>query len=156
MLSITPEAPQQDDVVQLLEEAESGLASLYPAESRHGLNAAELERQGVRFFVARLDGRAIGCGGYLPGANLPGANRSAELKRMFTTNAIRGQGFGRAILQAVEESARHEGIEILQLETGVKSTEALGLYRRFGYRERGPFGNYRSDPLSVFMEKRLA
>lgn len=151
MLSITPERPQQADVVRLLEEAESGLASLYPAESRHGLNAAELERQGVRFFVARLDGRAIGCGGYLSGAN-----RSAELKRMFTTNAIRGQGFGRAILQAVEESARHEGIEILQLETGVKSTEALGLYRRFGYRERGPFGNYRSDPLSVFMEKRLA
>lgn len=151
MLSIAEESPQQDDVLRLLEEAESGLASLYPAESRHGLNAAELERQGVRFFVARLDGRAIGCGGYLPGAN-----RSAELKRMFTTSAVRGRGFGRAILQALEESARREGIEILQLESGVKSTQALGLYRRFGYRERGPFGDYRVDPLSVFMEKRLA
>ncbi|HEV8436640.1 MAG TPA: GNAT family N-acetyltransferase, partial [Methylomirabilota bacterium] len=32
---------------------------------------------------------------------------------------------------------------------------ALGLYRAAGYVERGPFGDYRPDPLSVFMEKRL-
>jgi putative acetyltransferase len=31
----------------------------------------------------------------------------------------------------------------------------VGLYRRFGYREREPFGEYRADPLSIFMEKFL-
>lgn len=29
-------------------------------------------------------------------------------------------------------------------------------YQRLGYRERGPFGAYLPNPLSVFMEKRLA
>ncbi len=43
----------------------------------------------------------------------------------------------------------------MRLETGIKSDEALGLYRRSGYIERGPFGAYRADPLSIFMEKVL-
>jgi len=34
--------------------------------------------------------------------------------------------------------------------------EALALYAAAGYERRGPFGAYRDDPLSVFMEKRLA
>jgi putative acetyltransferase len=44
---------------------------------------------------------------------------------------------------------------LLRLETGVRQPEALGLYRKLGYRERGPFGAYKPDPLSVFMEKRV-
>jgi putative acetyltransferase len=34
--------------------------------------------------------------------------------------------------------------------------EALGLYRSAGYREIRPFGEYREDPLSVFMEEAIA
>jgi putative acetyltransferase len=41
------------------------------------------------------------------------------------------------------------------LETGVKQPEAFALYRAHGYVERGPFGDYRPDPLCGFMEKRL-
>ncbi len=40
-------------------------------------------------------------------------------------------------------------------ETGTRQPEALGLCRRLGYVERGPFGTYAVDPLSVFMETRL-
>ena len=32
---------------------------------------------------------------------------------------------------------------------------ALALYRRAGYAERGPFGEYASDPLSHFFEKAI-
>jgi putative acetyltransferase len=39
------------------------------------------------------------------------------------------------------------------LETGVRQPEALALYRRHGYTERGPFGPYQPDPLSTFFEK---
>jgi putative acetyltransferase len=38
---------------------------------------------------------------------------------------------------------------------GVSQPEALGLYRKLGYAERGPFGRYKSDPLSVFLEKKI-
>ena len=47
------------------------------------------------------------------------------------------------------------GVRLFRLETGIKQTEAVGLYRKLGYRERHPFGAYRPDPLSVFMEKSL-
>jgi putative acetyltransferase len=74
---------------------------------------------------------------------------------LFVTEAARGNGIGKAILKTVENAARQEGLEIMVLETGVKSDAALSLYRHFGYRERAPFGDYTPDPLCIFMEKRL-
>jgi putative acetyltransferase len=44
----------------------------------------------------------------------------------------------------------------LRLETGISQLEALGLYERAGFRRRGPFGEYREDPLSFFMELDLS
>lgn len=149
-LTIRPEPPRQPDVLQLLDDAEAQSAELYPAESRHHAGIDALERQQVRFFVARLDGKAVGTGGYLP----DGAGQ-AELKRLFVAAAARGQGIARGILAALEQAARAERVHLMQLETGVKSPEALALYRHAGYRERGPFGSYAPDPLSVFMEKPL-
>jgi putative acetyltransferase len=49
--------------------------------------------------------------------------------------------------------AAAEGAAVLRLETGAGSHAALALYRAAGFVERGPFGAYRPDPLSVFMEK---
>jgi putative acetyltransferase len=151
MLSIMRETPDQEEVAALLDAADARSAALYPAESRHGLTRESLVRQGVRFFVARMAGRAVGCGGYLPGAG-----GCAEVKRIFVDAEARGLGIGRALMRHVEAQARAEGTVVLQLETGVQSVEALGLYRSLGYAERGPFGAYRPDPLSVFMEKPLA
>jgi len=149
-LTIQPEPPRQPDVLRLLDEAEAQSALLYPAESRHHASIDALERHQVRFFVARLNGEAVGTGGYLP----DGAGQ-AELKRIFVVAAARGQGFARGILTVLEQAARDEGVQVMQLETGVHSPEALTLYRRAGYRDRGPFGSYTPDPLSVFMEKPL-
>jgi putative acetyltransferase len=44
---------------------------------------------------------------------------------------------------------------MLRLETGIKQEPAIRLYESAGFRRRGPFGSYRDDPLSVFMEKPL-
>ena len=35
-------------------------------------------------------------------------------------------------------------------------TGGTGLYARSGFERRGPFGGYWNDPLSVFMQKRIA
>jgi putative acetyltransferase len=149
-LTIRPEPPRQPDVLRLLDDAEAQSAELYPVESRHHAGIDTLERHQVRFFVARLGGEAVGTGGYLPDSA-----GQAELKRLFVAAAARGQGIARAILAALEQAARDEDVHLMQLETGVHSPEALALYRRAGYRERGPFGPYGPDPLSVFMEKPL-
>ena len=47
------------------------------------------------------------------------------------------------------------GMEWVRLETGVSQPEALGLFEKRGYLERGPFGTYEENGWSVFFEKRL-
>jgi putative acetyltransferase len=79
-----------------------------------------------------------------------------EVKRMYVRPELRGQGIARRILAALEDVARDWGLPLLRLETGARSHDALAFYRRAGFRERGPFGDYRHDPNCVFMEKALA
>jgi putative acetyltransferase len=147
--TIGVETADQPEVEALLQAARALLAGLYPPESRHGLDLAAYERPEVTLFVAR-DGRAaVGCGA----CQLQG-DGSAEVKSMFVAEDARGRGIGRALLEAIEARLRGH-VSILRLETGVKQHAAIGLYESAGFHRRGPFGSYRDDPLSVFMEKPL-
>jgi putative acetyltransferase len=74
---------------------------------------------------------------------------------MYVVPRARGFGVARRLLTEIESHARKIGVHTLQLETGVRQHEALRLYRSAGFQLRGPFGDYRPDPLSVFMEKDL-
>ena len=78
------------------------------------------------------------------------------MKRLFVDPALRGRGAGKALVQAIEKAAAGEGVNSLFLETGIKSAEALGLYGQIGFEVCPPFADYRPDPLSVFMVKRLS
>ncbi|MGO4129288.1 GNAT family N-acetyltransferase [Inquilinus sp. YAF38] len=147
---IAPEPPRQDAVLDLIRQSDALMASLYPAESNHMLDIASLEQPEMRFFVARREGRVVGCG-----ALRVSGNGQAELKRMFVDPATRGLKVGRDLLARIEDEARGLGVRLIQLETGIHQPEAIGLYRRFGYRDCGPFGGYGPDPLSLFMEKAL-
>jgi putative acetyltransferase len=144
------ESPRQPDVARLLEALDAYQSRLYPPESNHFVDVEALAGPGVRFFVARRGREAVGCGAL----RIDPAGYG-ELKRMFVASAARGTRLGRRILERIEEEARREGLEWLRLETGVHQPEALGLYRSAGYVEREAFGEYKPDPLSVFMEKRL-
>jgi putative acetyltransferase len=150
MVSIALETPHQEAVLGLLAKSDAFSTALYPPESNHLIDTDALAQPNVRFYVARLSGQAIGCG-----ALVLGLDREAELKRMFVNEQARGRGIGRLLLATLEQAGRREGVRLIQLETGVSSHEALALYRRCGYRERGPFGTYWADPLSIFMEKEL-
>ena len=150
MLAVAEETPRQAEIEDLFRQSDALMQGLYPPESNHLVSADFLSAHNVRFFVARLDGRAVGCG-----ALVLGKGGQAELKRMFVTEAARGQGAGKAVLQAIEQAASREGVRVLQLETGIHNRAAIMLYRVQGYRGRGPFGEYRPDPISVFMEKTL-
>jgi len=109
-----------------------------------------LMRPDMRFLVARDgDGRAQACGGLLLQGEV------AELKRMYVRPGLRGGGIGRRLVEMLETTARSEGVGQLRLETGIHQPEALRLYERLGFERCGPFGDYRPDPMSVFMVKRL-
>ncbi|MFA7413760.1 MAG: GNAT family N-acetyltransferase [Rhizobium sp.] len=126
------------------------MADLYPAESNHLLDVSSLEKPGVEFFVARNDGRIVGCC-----ALVDAGDGTAEIKRMFVDPESRGLSIGRRLMEMLDSAGREMGLVAIRLETGISQPEALGLYRRFGYVEIGPFGTYKADPLSLFMEKQL-
>lgn len=142
--------PLEPDTLGLIAESEAELASLYRPEVRSAFSPEELADAGVIFLVARRAGEPVGCGGLAP---LEGY---AELKRIFTTARARGTGIGSAIVAALENVARARGLTVVRLETGEASPEAIALYASLGYGRRGPFGAYRENGSSVFMEKRLA
>jgi putative acetyltransferase len=149
-VKIAAETADQPDVHALLGQSDAYMAALYPAESNHLVDVATLTAPNARFLVARRGGKVIGCG-----AVVLGAGGEAEVKRMFVVPEARGLKLGSRILDALEAVARAEGVRMLRLETGVSQPEALGLYHRHGYVERGPFGSYKPDPLSRFFEKRI-
>jgi putative acetyltransferase len=151
MIEIAIENPEQPEVAALLESSDAYMASLYPAESNHLLDIASLQRPEVTFLVARVDGRALGCG-----AVVNSGQGWAEVKRMFVSPGARGQKLGRRLLDKIESIAAERGATLLRLETGGRQPEALELYRSAGFVEIGPFGRYLADPLSIFMEKPLA
>jgi len=148
------EDPAQPDIIALLKDGARHSEALYPAESIHQLPIEALRAAHIRFLVARDGaGRAIATGAIA----LFGSGREcwAELKRMWVVPAARGTGVSRAMLQALEARARAAGARWLRLETGIKNHAALVLYERAGFTRCGPFGDYKPDPLSVFMEKEL-
>lgn len=150
IISVARESPDQGDVAKLIRELDAYQGALYPAESNHLLDISQLLSPSVHFFVARADGEAVGCGA------LRIEKEYAEVKRMYVLPRLRGHRIGRLLLEAIESDARREGVRCLRLETGHSQPEAIGLYRAFGYKTREHFGEYREDPLSLFMEKTLS
>ena len=77
----------------------------------------------------------------------------AEIKRLYVQEAYRGRGLSRTLMSAIEAEVLAEGIDCARLEMGIYQPEADALYRSIGYCDIPPFGEYRVDPLSQFLEK---
>jgi putative acetyltransferase len=149
-LAIAPENPTRSEVRQLLAELDYYLESLYPPESRHGLNIEALQHQSVTLFIAKIDDLPVGCGGIQLQA--PGY---AEIKRMYVRPGMRGKGIGKQLVCQIEIFAQQSNVRTLRLETGVYQIEAIHLYQKLGYYPIPPFDDYKEDPLCLFFEKTL-
>ncbi len=88
------------------------------------------------FIVASADGEPLACG-----AIKPITRHVGYLKRMWVADSVRGLGFGRRILSALESEARALGFKTLRLETNRALTEAIRLYKSSGYIEVAPFND---------------
>jgi GNAT superfamily N-acetyltransferase len=100
------------------------------------------------FFLARLDGRPVGCGAL----RRLGADEG-EVKRMWTAPDARGLGVARRIIAAVEATAREAGMTTLRLDTNRALKEAHALYRKLGFVETA---RYNDNPYADhWFEKRL-
>ena len=150
-IEITEAPADSPDAVELIGELDVHLMGHpYPPQSRHAYSVEKLLREGVIFFVTRYEGELAGCGGI----KMFGTDYG-EVKRMFVRPVFRGKGLGQAMLDHLADYARARETNLLRLETGIYQVEAIGLYERFGFQRRAPFGEYVEDPLSVYLEKNI-
>jgi putative acetyltransferase len=143
-----------DEIRELVAELDVALSGPYLPEQHHALSFDELFADDVRFFAARIDGLAVGCGG------VAFDDGFAEVKRMYTRPAARGRGVATAILRRLEREARSAQYSVLRLETGMYQAEALAFYVREGFERCDAFGVYtalapQAIDTSVFFEKAI-
>lgn len=120
-------AADADDIARLLEQLG------YPS----GASAvqARLERLAIvgdRVVVAEVDGRAVGVVHLQVSPALERERPVAKMGALVVDDAHRGQGIGRALVQAVEDEAQARGCELLFVTTSESREDAHAFYERIG------------------------
>lgn len=80
-----------------------------------------------------------------------------EMKRMYVARAAGRKGIGRALCAALLDLAAANSFRRMVLDTTRDMTEAIGLYRSFGFADCEAYIDYpdRMKPMMVFMQKPL-
>lgn len=149
-LDVAAEPFGSPDALALVAALDAHLSERYLPAQRFGPNLRpdHIEAGRGTFLVARLRGKAVGCG-----AVRLLDDGDAEVKRMWVDPGVRRQGVGKAVLARLEKAARELGARRLVLETGIYQDEAIGLYRRSGFVPVECWGEYAGVPTSLCMAK---
>ncbi len=145
------------DVVRLVEQVQAYYVAIYGGPDTSPVDAGEFRRPGGAFFVGYLDDQPVAMGGWRFSPQPPdiGADRPAEIKRMYVVPDQRGKGLARAMLDHLESSAIASGADALVLETGRVQPAAIALYRSSGYVDVPRFGHYAGEQSAVHLGKVL-
>ena len=120
--------------------------------SAHALDLSALKSPDVVFWSA-WGGEALTAVGAVKRLSAS----HGEIKSMHTDQLHRRKGVASAMLKHIMVGARKMGLSRLSLETGSWPyfAAARRLYLQHGFVECPPFGNYTTDPNSVFMTLEL-
>ena len=140
-------------VVALLEAHMRLMQSQSPPESVHALDLSGLKTPDIRFWSI-WDGEELLAVGALKRL---GADHG-EVKSMHTAQSARRRGLASMMVKHIIAVARSAGLSRLSLETGSMDVfePARSLYRRHGFRDCPPFGDYVPDPHSAFLTLELS
>ena len=152
-----------DPAVRVLTaEVQAYYRRIYGGSDDSPLIPAEVSPPHGLFLLARIDGAAVGMGGWRTteegsALRVPGldGDRPAELRRMFTVPSVRRTGVARALLTELERTAARAGADVMVLSTGRPQRAARAFYRACGYLAITPFGFYGSMPGVVCLGRRL-
>src|SRR5690606_19207872 len=112
-----------------------------------------------RYFLTRSQAEIWITGEPIAAYGLVLFHRGTSLARIYSlavNPATRGQGLGRKIMEALEESARQHNALFIRLEVAVDNQSALQLYLSMGYEPiRKLHHYYESGHDGIRMEKRL-
>ena len=142
---------EHPDVTAMTSAAQEFYVTIYGGPDETPFTSADFSPPTGAFLVGYCDDQAVAMGGWRfrpPGVPRV-AQRPAEIKRMFVREDVRGQGFARMVLAALEASATAAGADWMLLETGQPQIAAIGLYRSSGYVDVEPFGHYADSELAL-------
>ena len=110
----------------------------YPAEPAAIVSRLErLAIVGDRVVVAEVGGEVVGLAHLQVTPTIEYARPAAKIGALIVDDAHRGEGIGRALVEALEAEARARGCELLFLTTSAKRKDAHEFYRRVGLEETG-------------------
>ena len=91
-------------------------------------------KEGMRYLVARVEGKVVGGASFHP----HGEKRAhvAEFG-IFIIDGYRELGLGTALTRELLETARKEGLEIMQLSVYAANKRAFHVYKKCGYKKCG-------------------
>jgi DNA-binding MarR family transcriptional regulator/GNAT superfamily N-acetyltransferase len=139
-VEVRAEAPDSADARDCLnsyfQELAARFESGFDADADQSALVEDMTPPSGLFVIARLEGDAVGCGGFKRIGEATG-----EIKRVWTAPAARGIGVARRMLRALEAAARDARVKTLRLDTNRALTEAHALYRSEGYREIARFND---------------
>lgn len=149
-LILKPVSPYHENVQQMIRLLDQYQAELYPAESNHLDSLETLSGPNCKLMGAFRGETLVGIGA----AKI--MDNYGELKRFYVPEEFRGQGIAEGLIKALEEWLIQKKTYVSRLETGIHQHAAIRFYQKLGYSETDPFGNYKLDPLSIFMQKNLS
>jgi putative acetyltransferase len=152
MLEIREDDLTGDEVRALLAFHLADARKKTPSEFSFALDLSGLQQPNITVWTAWADGRIAGVA-----ALKDLGDGSGEVKSMRTDPQHLRRGVASALLRHIAAEARARGITRLLLETGVGAAyePAQALYRRHGFTDGEPFGDYRPSPYNHFMELAL-
>ena len=148
-LTFKPVSPYHENVQQMIRLLDQYQSELYPAESNHLDSLETLAGPNCKLMGAFRGETLVGIGAVKIMDNY------GELKRFYVPEEFRGQGIAEGVVKALEEWLVGQKTYLSRLETGIHQHAAIRFYQKLGYDMTTPFGNYKPDPLSVFMQKFL-
>ena len=101
---------------------------------------ADVSAGRVLVLLLRVEGRAVGTA-QLRLAQLPNARHRAEVAKVLVHSSARRQGYGRALMDAVETAARSAGRHLLLLDT-LSGSDAERLYAGLGWTRAAEIPGY--------------
>ena len=110
----------------------------YPAEPAAIVSRLErLAIVGDRVVVADVDQKVVGLAHLQVTPTIEYDRPAAKIGALIVDDAHRGEGIGRALVEALEAEARARGCELLFLTTSAQRKDAHEFYRRVGLEETG-------------------
>ena len=86
---------------------------------------------------------------------MSGAGAEADVMTIATTEAARGKGIGRTLLQAGIDWATDRGADVVHLEVDERNAAALAMYAAFGFEEWGRRPDYYPGAAGILMRLRI-